>query len=63
VWVSCPFQCGLEVGAASNLVRLIQQPPKLYKRNGKDKLHFIKELPDAKVSAHEVKALLKEVGI
>ncbi len=43
------------------LVRLIQQQPKVYKLDGKDKLRFIKELPDAEARAREVEKLLKEI--
>ena len=44
------------------LVRLIQQQPKVYKLDGKDKLRFIKELPNAEVRAGEVEGLLNEIG-
>ena len=44
------------------LVRLIQQRHKVYKLDGKDKLRFIKELPDAEARAKEVEGLLREIG-
>ncbi|HRD48968.1 MAG TPA: transcription-repair coupling factor [Candidatus Contendobacter sp.] len=44
------------------LVQLIQQQPKVYKLDGKDKLRFIKELSDAEARAGEVEGLLKEIG-
>ncbi|MDS4027721.1 MAG: transcription-repair coupling factor [Candidatus Contendobacter sp.] len=44
------------------LVRLIQQRHKVYKLDGKDKLRFIKELPDAEARAKEVEGLLMEIS-
>ena len=47
---------------AARLVRLIQQQPKLYKLDGRDKLRFIKGLPDAEARAAEVEGLLTAIG-
>jgi transcription-repair coupling factor (superfamily II helicase) len=44
------------------LVRLIQQQPNVYKLDGKDKLRFIKELPDAEARAAEVERVLAGIG-
>lgn len=43
------------------LVRLIQQQHRIYKLDGKDKLRFIKELPDVEARAAEVEGLLQEI--
>ena len=45
----------------AKLVRLIQQQHKIYKLDGKDKLRFIKELPDAEARAAEVEGLLEKI--
>ena len=45
------------------LIKLIQQKPKVYKLDGKDKLRFIKILPDAEARSIEVETLLKEIGM
>ena len=45
------------------LIKLIQQKPKVYKLDGKDKLRFIKALPDAEARSIEVETLLKEIGM
>ncbi len=47
---------------AAKLVRLIQSQPKIYKLDGRDKLRFIKELPDAEARAGEVEGLLTGIG-
>ena len=47
---------------AAKLVRLIQQQPKVYKLDGKDKLRFIKDLPDAETRAMEVERLLEQIA-
>ena len=44
------------------LVELIQQQHQVYKLDGKDKLRFIKKLPDAEARACEVEGLLKVIG-
>ncbi len=44
------------------LVRLIQQQPKVYKLDGKDKLRFIRELPDVESRAMAVEGLLEKIG-
>jgi transcription-repair coupling factor (superfamily II helicase) len=43
------------------LVRLIQQQPKVYKLDGKDKLRFIRELPDVESRATAVEGLLEKI--
>jgi len=43
------------------LVRLIQQQHRIYKLDGKDKLRFIKELPDVEARAAEVEGLLQDI--
>ena len=45
-----------------HLVRLIQQQPKVYKLDGKDKLRFIKELPDVESRAVAVEDLLGQIA-
>ncbi len=47
---------------AAKLVQLIQQQHKVYKLDGKDKLRFIKDLPDAEARAAEVEGLLAAIG-
>ncbi|KAB2934492.1 MAG: transcription-repair coupling factor [Candidatus Contendobacter sp.] len=47
---------------AARLVRLIQQQHQLYKLDGKDKLRFIKDLPDAETRAGEVERLLEGIA-
>jgi transcription-repair coupling factor (superfamily II helicase) len=47
---------------AATLVRLIQSQPKAYKLDGKDKLRFIKELPDVATRFKEVEGLLGVIG-
>ncbi len=47
---------------SAKLVRLIQQQHKIYKLDGKDKLRFVKELPDAEMRVAEVERLLEEIG-
>ncbi len=47
---------------AAKLVRLIQQQSRVYKLDGKDKLRFIKELPDAEARAAEVERVLAGIG-
>ena len=44
------------------LIQLIQSQSRVYKLDGKDKLRFIKELPDAEARATEVEALLAAIG-
>ena len=44
------------------LIQLIQSKAHIYKLDGKDKLRFIKELPDAEARAAEVEALLEAIG-
>ncbi|HRE55411.1 MAG TPA: helicase-related protein, partial [Candidatus Competibacter sp.] len=44
------------------LVRLIQQQHQVYKLDGKDKLRFIKELPDAEARVATVERLLEGIG-
>lgn len=44
------------------LVKLIQQHHQVYKLDGKDKLRFIKELPDAEARALEVGRLLETIS-
>ncbi|MDS4041664.1 MAG: transcription-repair coupling factor [Candidatus Competibacter sp.] len=46
----------------AKLVRLIQSQPKVYKLDGKDKLRFIRDLPDAEARAATVKELLEGIG-
>ena len=46
----------------TKLVRLIQQQPKVYKLDGKDKLRFIRELPDVERQATAVEELLDKIG-
>ena len=46
----------------AKLVGLIQQQHKIYKLDGRDKLRFIKELPDAEARAAEVEALLGKIA-
>ncbi|MDG4559464.1 MAG: transcription-repair coupling factor [Candidatus Contendobacter sp.] len=45
----------------AKLVRLLQRQPKVYKLDGKDKLRFVKDLPDAEARAAAVEELLKSV--
>ena len=45
----------------TRLVRLIQSQPRLYKLDGRDKLRFIKGLPDAEARADEVEGLLEKI--
>ncbi len=47
---------------AVKLVRLIQQQPKSYKLDGKDKLRFIKALPDVESRAIAVEDLLGRIA-
>ena len=47
---------------SAKLVRLIQQQHQVYKLDGRDKLRFIKELPNAEARAEEVERLLEEIG-
>jgi len=47
---------------AAKLVRLVQQQSRVYKLDGKDKLRFIKELPDAEARAAEVERVLAGIG-
>jgi transcription-repair coupling factor (superfamily II helicase) len=44
------------------LVRLIQQQSGIYKLDGKDKLRFVKELPDVGARADEVEGLLEKIA-
>ena len=46
---------------AVKLVELIQRHSRMYKLDGRDKLRFIKELPDAEARAAEVEALLEKI--
>ncbi|HRE55388.1 MAG TPA: transcription-repair coupling factor [Candidatus Competibacter sp.] len=46
----------------AKLVRLIQQQRSVYKLDGKDKLRFIKELPDAETRVAEVEKLLAGIA-
>jgi transcription-repair coupling factor (superfamily II helicase) len=46
----------------AKLVRLIQHSHAVYKLDGKDKLRFIKELPDAETRAVEVERLLEGIA-
>jgi len=46
----------------AKLVWLIQQQHRVYKLDGKDKLRFIKELPDAETRAAEVEDLLEGIA-
>jgi len=48
---------------SARLVRLIQQQPQVYKLDGKDKLRFIKELPDVEARAAAIEALLEKVRL
>jgi transcription-repair coupling factor (superfamily II helicase) len=43
-------------------VELIQRQSRVYKLDGRDKLRFIKELPDAEARAAEVEAVLEKIG-
>ncbi len=45
----------------AKLVQLIQHQSKLYKLDGRDKLRFIKELPNAEARAAEVEGLLGKI--
>ncbi|MFO1419986.1 MAG: transcription-repair coupling factor [Candidatus Competibacteraceae bacterium] len=45
----------------AKLVRLIQSQPKVYKLDGKDKLRFIRDLPDAEARAAAVEGLLERI--
>ncbi len=45
------------------LVKLIQQQPKVYKLDGKDKLRFAKELLDAETRVAAVETLLDRIGL
>jgi transcription-repair coupling factor (superfamily II helicase) len=47
---------------AAKLVELIQRQSRVYKLDGRDKLRFIKELPDAEARAAEVEAVLEKIG-
>lgn len=47
---------------AVKLVGLIQRQSKTYKLDGRDKLRFIKELPDAEARAAEVERLLEAIA-
>ena len=47
---------------AAQLVQLIQQQSRIYKLDGRDKLRFIKDLPDAEARAAEVEAVLEKIG-
>ena len=47
----------------AKLVQLIQQQSRVYKLDGRDKLRFIRELPDVEARAMEVEALLAKIGI
>ncbi len=47
---------------AAKLVQLIQRQAKIYKLDGRDKLRFIKELPDAEARAAEVEWLLGAIA-
>ncbi|MGB5062608.1 MAG: TRCF domain-containing protein, partial [Candidatus Competibacter sp.] len=47
---------------SAKLVQLIQSQPRVYKLDGKDKLRFVKELPDAEARAAAVEKLLAEIG-
>lgn len=44
------------------LISLLQQAPRIYKLDGKDKLRFIKELPQTETRMEEVAALLEGIG-
>jgi transcription-repair coupling factor (superfamily II helicase) len=46
----------------AKLVGLIQQQHRVYKLDGKDKLRFIKELPDAATRVAEVESLLEGIA-
>jgi len=46
---------------AAQLVQLIQQQSRIYKLDGRDKLRFIKDLPDAEARAVEVEAVLEKI--
>jgi transcription-repair coupling factor (superfamily II helicase) len=41
---------------------LIQQQSGIYKLDGKDKLRFVKELPDVGARADEVEGLLEKIA-
>jgi transcription-repair coupling factor (superfamily II helicase) len=43
-------------------VRLIQQQHRVYKLDGKDKLRFVKDLPDAATRVAEVEGLLEGIA-
>jgi transcription-repair coupling factor (superfamily II helicase) len=47
---------------AAKLVRLIQQQHRVYKLDGKDKLRFVKDLPDAATRVAEVEGLLEGIA-
>ncbi|NMQ18378.1 transcription-repair coupling factor [Candidatus Competibacter phosphatis] len=47
---------------SAKLVRLIQSQSRVYKLDGKDKLRFIKDLPNAEARAAAVERLLEEIG-
>lgn len=47
---------------SAKLVRLIQSQSQVYKLDGKDRLRFIKDLPDAEARATTVERLLEEIG-
>jgi transcription-repair coupling factor (superfamily II helicase) len=49
-------------GGFGQLVKLIQAQSQVYKLDGKDKLRFIKDLPDAEARAAAVERLLEEIG-
>jgi len=46
----------------AKLVRLIQHHHQVYKLDGKDKLRFVKELPDAETRVAEVEGLLERIA-
>lgn len=46
---------------AAKLVALIQRQSRIYQLDGRDKLRFIKELPDAEARASEIEALLEKI--
>ena len=48
---------------SGKLVQLIQHQSKVYKLDGRDKLRFIKELPNAEVRAAEVEGLLSKIKL
>jgi transcription-repair coupling factor (superfamily II helicase) len=46
----------------ARLARLLQSQPKAYKLDGRDKLRFIRDLPDAEARAAEVEGLLERIA-